>query len=129
MYQIPHYLRRAVRIRAVISAPLALLVKLDRLAAEGHLSGILNGTCVPSRFSGTASRASGLYPGFSENDRVSDHYTRSRMKSRLWSVALETVVPASFTGSSTAFGVRIPVRPTCMTISVSFVSFSSGGNL
>ena len=53
----------------------------------------------------------------------------SSMKSWLWSVAFVTVVPARCTGSKTAFGVSTPVRPTCTTMSVTRVSFSSGGYL
>jgi hypothetical protein len=55
--------------------------------------------------------------------------SRSRMKSSLWSVAFVTVVPASRTGETTAFGVRTPVRPTCTVMSWTTVSFFSGGYL
>ena len=45
------------------------------------------------------------------------------------SVARDTVVPASRTGSSTALGVKTPVRPTEMMISLSSVCLTSGGYL
>jgi hypothetical protein len=47
----------------------------------------------------------------------------------LWSVAIETVVPAMNTGSRTANGVTAPVRPTFTSIFRSRVSACSGGNL
>ena len=53
----------------------------------------------------------------------------SVMKSWLWRVALVTVVPARRTGSTTALGVRTPVRPTWTTISRRTVSLISGGYL
>ena len=51
------------------------------------------------------------------------------MKSWLWRVALLTVVPARWTLSSIAVGVKTPVLPTAISISNSFVCFSSGGYL
>ena len=63
-------------------------------------------------------------------DTVSPTRTSSwRMKSRLCSVARDTVVPASRTGSSTALGVSTPVRPTEMTMSFKSVCLTSGGYL
>ena len=53
----------------------------------------------------------------------------SVMKSWLCSVALDTVVPASRTGSTTALGVSTPVRPTWTTISRTLEGFCSGGYL
>ena len=53
----------------------------------------------------------------------------SVMKSWLCRVALVTVVPASRTGVSTAFGVSTPVRPTWTTMSVTAAYFFSGGYL
>ena len=47
----------------------------------------------------------------------------------LWSVALETVTPPISTGSSTAYGLSAPVRPTLIRISSSFVTCTSGANL
>ena len=51
------------------------------------------------------------------------------MSSALWSVAIETVVPPTKIGSSTANGVTAPVRPTLTAISFSSVVFCSAGNL
>jgi len=49
--------------------------------------------------------------------------------SSLWSVARETVVPASTTGSSSATGVKAPVRPTCTAIALTIVVACSAGYL
>ncbi len=49
--------------------------------------------------------------------------------SALWSVASETVEPATTTGSMNANGVTRPVRPTLTRMSSSFVVASSGGYL
>ena len=51
------------------------------------------------------------------------------ISSKLCKLALETVLPASNTGSSTATGVIAPVFPTPISIFKSFVDISSGGNL
>ena len=48
----------------------------------------------------------------------------------LCSVAIDTVVPAMKTGSSSANGVTAPVRPTLtLDLPISVVSACSGGNL
>ena len=52
-----------------------------------------------------------------------------RTWSSLWRVASETVEPATTTGSSTAKGVALPVRPIEISICVNLVVRSSGGNL
>jgi hypothetical protein len=49
--------------------------------------------------------------------------------SRLCSVAIDTVLPLTTTGSSTAKGVTRPVRPTDTMMSRSSVWRSSGANL
>ncbi len=51
------------------------------------------------------------------------------ISSSLWSVARATVDPEMNTGSSSATGVRTPVRPTWMVMRRSFVSICSGQNL
>ena len=51
------------------------------------------------------------------------------MSSALCSVAIETVDPATNTGSSTAYGVFAPVRPTFTSIFSSFVWTCWAGNL
>ncbi len=48
---------------------------------------------------------------------------------RLWSVARDTVEPATSTGSSTATGVSLPVLPTWTTISRTVVLEASAANL
>ena len=52
-----------------------------------------------------------------------------RISSSLCSVALVTVTPDTRTGSSSATGVRAPVRPTYTRISVTRVTACSAGNL
>ena len=49
--------------------------------------------------------------------------------SSLWRVASDTVEPPTNTGSSTANGVALPVRPMDTAMSLSRVVRSSGGNL
>ena len=66
--------------------------------------------------------------------RVTSTQSPSRMSlaaisSALCSVAFETVTPPISTGSSTAYGLSAPVRPTLMRISSSFVICTSGANL
>ena len=51
------------------------------------------------------------------------------MSWKLWRVAVDTVTPPISTGSSTAYGLSAPVRPTLMRISLSFVTRTSGANL
>ena len=56
--------------------------------------------------------------------------TSSRLiSSKLCRLALETTLPARFTGVSIATGVTAPVLPIPSSISSSFVEISSGGNL
>ena len=50
------------------------------------------------------------------------------MSSSLWSVALPTVTPLTWTGSSRAQGTRLPVRPTFTSIFSSFVTAVVGAN-
>ena len=53
----------------------------------------------------------------------------SCMRSSLCKDALETVVPATLTGSRIAVGVTTPVLPMLNSISNSFETTSSAGNL
>ena len=97
---------------------------------EGQAVGILNSTSLPSRLSVLALTTSGMMsPALRTTTTSPSIIPLSRIKSRLWSVARLTVVPASLTGARTAVGVRTPVLPTAIVISSSRVSFSSGGNL
>ena len=52
-----------------------------------------------------------------------------RTSSSLCSVAVVIVTPPTATGSSTANGVTLPVRPVCTSIFFSSAVRSSGGNL
>ena len=57
--------------------------------------------------------------------------TRTSLRARsssLWRVAVETVTPPTWTGSSIANGTRWPVRPTFQTTSRSFVVAVVGAN-
>ena len=51
------------------------------------------------------------------------------MSSSLWRVALPTVTPLIWTGSSLAHGTMLPVRPTFTSIFSSFVTAVVGANL
>ena len=53
----------------------------------------------------------------------------SFIKSSLCNVVLDILEPATFTVSNIAIGVIAPVRPTWHIISITFVSFFSGGYL
>src|SRR5699024_1327112 len=53
----------------------------------------------------------------------------SSIISWLWSEALATVVPSTFTGVSSAVGVMTPVRPTVSSMPSISVTTSSAGNL
>ena len=61
-------------------------------------------------------------PAFSITTVSPSRMSLRAMSSALCSVAIEIVEPASNTGSSTAYGVTAPVRPTFTSIACSFVS-------
>src|SRR5439155_1575235 len=72
--------------------------------------------------------------GITSPARVTSTQSPSRMsfasiRSKLWSVAVVTVTPPISTGSSTAYGLSAPVRPTLIRISLSLVIWTSGANL
>lgn len=56
-------------------------------------------------------------PPFSTTTASPTRMSFRRISSSLWSVARDTTLPPSGTGSSTATGVSVPVRPTCTRIS------------
>lgn len=104
--------------------------RVTALPHAGQKRGISNGFSFPVRFSGILETISGMMsPAFCTTTVSPMRISRSRIMSKLCSVARETVEPARRTGSRTAFGVRTPVRPTCTVISSNFVCFCSGGYL
>ncbi len=97
---------------------------------DGQSSGISNSVSLPSRSDSTGPTTSGMTSPAFRNTTVSPMSSPFRTTSKaLCSVALSTVEPATRTGSITAKGVTRPVRPTCTSMSRSFVFTSSGGNL
>ena len=68
-------------------------------------------------------------PAFSITTRVASRRSLRAMSSALCSVAIEIVEPARNTGSSTAYGVTAPVRPTFTSIFSSVVCACCAGNL
>ena len=92
--------------------------------------GITNSRSDPSRSSTTGPSTSGITSPALRSTTVSPISTPlARTTSWLCSVAWRTTVPATGTGSITAYGVARPVRPTPMAMSTSFVCTSSGGYL
>ena len=97
---------------------------------SGQYAGRWKGSVPSGRFPFTTSSTSGIISPALRTSTVSPMRTSSlSMKSWLCSVAFVTVVPASRTGSMTAFGVSTPVRPTWTTMSRTTLSFFSGGYL
>ena len=82
------------------------------------------------RFSGTLPTTSGITSPARRTITVSP--TRTSLASTwisLWRVALVIVTPATATGSSTAKGVALPVRPTLTSIARRIVCCSIGAIL
>ena len=79
----------------------------------GQRSGISKGRSAPVRRSGRTRTTSGMTsPALCRTTRSPTRTSLRRTSSRLWSVARETVEPATFTGARWATGVSVPVRPT-----------------
>src|SRR2546425_1187118 len=97
---------------------------LAELPRDGSLRG------VPSGCGRIAFTTLGITsPPFSTSTRSPGRRSLRATSSALCSVAIETVVPASFTGSRTAYGVTAPVRPTLTSIAVRVVVACCAGNL
>jgi hypothetical protein len=97
---------------------------------SGQWVGISNARSVPSRLSTTGPRISGITSPALRTTTVSPISTPLRTTSlALCRVANVTVDPATSTGSSSAYGVTRPVRPTLTRMSTSLVLTSSGGYL
>ena len=97
---------------------------------SGHFVGITNARSLPVRSAMTGPSTSGITsPAFRITTTSPINTPLRVISSALWSVALVTVEPATFTGSINAKGVTRPVRPTLTLISSNFVVTSSGGYL
>ena len=104
--------------------------KVSRSPQDGQTSGRTILRSVPSRSEGSAPTISGMMsPALRTTTRSPMRRSFSRMMSGLCSVARETVVPASRTGSRDATGVSTPVRPIRKVMSVRRACASSGGYL
>ena len=96
----------------------------------GHAAGILHALAPFGRLSLTLPTTSGITSPARRTMTVSP--TRTSLASTwisLWSVALVIVTPATATGSSTANGVALPVRPTFTSMARRIVCCSIGGIL
>ena len=100
------------------------------LPHAGHVVGITHG-CESGRplAQHRTDDARNDVAGLLDDDLSPSRMSLRAMSSALCSVAIETVVPPTKIGSSTANGVTAPVRPTLTAISFSSVVFCSAGNL
>ena len=93
-------------------------------------AGIFQRRALFFRFESTGPTISGITSPARRTITVSPLRTSLRWTScSLWSVAYVTVTPPTDTGSRTANGVTLPVRPVCTSMSRSSAVRSSGGNL
>ena len=96
----------------------------------GHSLGMLQGRASSGRKLSTGPSTSGITSPALRTMTVSPTRTSLRStSSSLCSVARATVEPATRTGSSSATGVSLPVRPTATSISSIVTVRSSGGYL
>ena len=110
---------QARRARRVVAAPDDfLLVAVQRAAAHRalgrHLPGLAARPRLRARIGFTTFGMTS--PPFSMRTRSPSRRSLRAMSSALCSVAIEIVEPARNTGSSTAYGVTAPVRPTLTSI-------------
>ncbi len=97
---------------------------------SGHRVGITNARSLPSRSSSTGPSTSGMTSPALRRKTMSPMSTPLRSTSKaLCRVAIDTVEPATRTGSITANGVTRPVRPTLTWMSSRRVRTTSGGYL
>ena len=110
---------------------MALSVSLrNPVPHDGQSVGMTNSRSLPSRSSTTGPSTSGMTsPALRIHTASPTRTPLRRTSSPLCSVAIETVEPATSTGSMTANGVTRPVRPTLTWMSSSRVRTSSGGYL
>src|SRR5881275_1518634 len=95
---------------------------------SGHSVGITNSVSDPSRNATTGPTTSGMTSPARRTTTVSPMRTSLRLtSSSLCNVAVLTVTPPTWTGSSEANGVTRPVRPTLTKMLLSLVLTSSGG--
>ena len=98
-----------------------------------HIGHFLGGRALRSRLPSRRWISGAITCGITSPARVTTTSSRSRTSffarsSSLWRVAVETVTPPTWTGSSIANGSRRPVRPTFQTIRLSVVVAVIGGN-
>ena len=106
--------------------------RCSRLWHSGQCVGICHGSPrgTPSGCGRIALTTFGMTsPPFSISTRSPGRTSLRATSSALCSVAIEIVLPASLTGSSTAYGVTAPVRPTFTSIAFSVVVACCAGNL
>ena len=97
---------------------------------DGQAFGIFHFRALFGRFASTGPTISGITSPARRTMTVSFSRTSlRRTSSSLCSVAVVMVTPPTATGSSTANGVTLPVRPVCTSIFFSSAVRSSGGNL
>ena len=112
-----------------VSATSSSCTSVDR-KSHGHLVGNCQGLESLGRFASTGPTTSGITSPALRTTTVSPGRTSlSCTCSLLCSVAIDTVLPATTTGSSSANGVARPVRPIDTLMSRNRVVRSSGGNL
>ena len=96
----------------------------------GQWVGMMNSRASSGRFSKTDETTSGMTSAARRTMTVSPIRMSFRLtSSSLCRVALVTVTPPTKTGFNRATGVMAPVRPTCTSISSTWVSISWAGNL
>lgn len=104
-------------------------IGLSAVPHSGHSAGITNSRSLPSLRSVSGPMISGITSPALRSVTVSPMRTPLALTtSWLCSVANSTSDPATVTGSTTAYGVTRPVRPTPTRMSTSSVLTSSGGN-
>src|SRR5215211_2506427 len=97
---------------------------------DEHRFGIRHGLAFLGRFDGTGPTISGITSPARRTITVSPLRTSLRRTSdSLCRVAYVIVTPPTITGSRTANGVILPVRPVCTSIDFRSEVRSSGGNL
>src|ERR687898_1355320 len=97
---------------------------------EGQFFGIFHFRAFFGRFAKTGPTISGITSPARRTITVSPLRTSlRRVSSSLWRVAYVIVTPPTTTGSKTANGVILPVRPVWTSIAFKSAVRSSGGNL
>ncbi len=104
--------------------------RLTGALQTGQSRGMRKGRSEPSRSATSTVAIAGMTsPAFSTSTQSPIRRSLRAISSSLCSVALATVLPATRTGSSSATGVRTPLRPTCTVMSSRRVRACSGSYL